>query len=42
MDLENFGASLMTNDFLLDGGRIHINHGSYGAVPKKVFDARAK
>ena len=32
----------MTNDFLLDSGKVHINHGSYGAVPKKVFDARAK
>ena len=35
-----FGKDIMSKDFLLDSKHAFINHGSYGAAPRFVVDAR--
>ncbi|ESP01547.1 hypothetical protein LOTGIDRAFT_139590, partial [Lottia gigantea] len=41
-DLENveFGASLKKQEFLLKEKCVHLNHGSYGTVPRRVYEYR--
>ena len=34
-----YGHSLLA-DFLLDPAALHLNHGSYGAVPRRVMQAQ--
>ena len=40
--MKHFGAELKESDFLLQSDRVHINHGSYGAVPKVVLEERLR
>lgn len=37
--MENFGKKIRNDMFLLDEGTTFTNHGSYGTVPKPVFEA---
>ena len=42
MDTKSFGEEMKINEFLLESGRVHINQGSYGAVPKRVLEHRIR
>ena len=40
--LPTFGRLMRNGEFLLDPSSIHINHGSWGSAPKRVFEARVR
>jgi hypothetical protein len=40
--MTSFGKNLMCQDFLLDSQRAFLNHGSFGAAPRSVFEYRQK
>lgn len=37
--MQTYPATSLKEDFLLDPGIIYLNHGSFGATPRPVFDA---
>ena len=40
--MAEFGKTILKRDFYLADNHAHINHGSYGAVPKPVHEERLR